>query len=193
MRTLRCWFPLLLTSSLMACATGVMHQPVASLRTAESPAPAMQQFGSIRLMTVPNVPTNYVAEDSAVRIVWAQHETYMGLKVTNKTRAAIKILWDNAAMVGRRGNSGRIMPSGVRFLTRDESHPPAVVPPGAFWIGSVTPTDNVILKGSDWSINPLFDPRLAPGDMRILLPLEIDGHEYDYQFTFAVAPAARRR
>jgi len=180
---------------IFGCVTGRIQQPNAILRVATSPAPATRRFGTLHLSSVQHLPLNYVAEDSAVKVTWAQHDTYMGLKVENKTKAAIRILWDDAAMVGRPGNSERLLPTGARYLTRDESHPPAVVPPGAYWIGGLTPVDNITLDGSKWTVAPLFNPRFGPGDARILLPIVIDGVQYDYEFTFAVqnAPAHGRR
>jgi len=95
-------------------------------------------------------------------------------------------------MVGRPGNSERLLPTGARYLTRDESHPPAVIPPGAYWIGGLTPVGNITLKGSDWTVAPLFSPGLGPGDIRMLIPIVIDGVQYDYEFTFAVQAVASR-
>ena len=177
---------------IFGCVTGRIQQPNATLSAATSPALAMRRFGTLHLSSVQHLPMNYVAEDSAVKVTWAQHDTYMGLKVENKTKAAIRILWDDAAMVGRPGNSERLLPTGARYLTRDESHPPAVVPPGAYWIGGLTPVDNITLDGSKWTVAPLFNPRFGPGDARILLPIVIDGVQYDYEFTFAVQAVASR-
>jgi len=177
----------------LGCVTGRVQQPNATLRAATSPAPAVHRFGTLHLASVQHLPMNYVAEDSAVKVTWAQHDTYMGVKVENKTAAAIRILWDDAAMVGRQGNSERVLPTGARYLTRDESHPPAVIPPGAYWIGGLTPVGNITFKGSDWIVAPLFTPDLGPGDIRMLLPIVIDGVQYDYEFTFALQAAPTRR
>jgi len=177
---------------IFGCVTGRIQQPNATLRAATSPAPATRRFGTLHLSSVQHLPMNYVAEDSAVKVTWAQHDTYMGVKVENKTQAAIRIIWDGAAIVGRQGNSDRLLPSGSRYLTRDESHPPAVIPPGAYWIGGLTPVESVTLQGAKWTVGPLFNPRLPEGDVRFLLPIDIDGVQYDYQFTFHLQSATSR-
>jgi len=49
------------------------------------------------------------------------------------------------------------------------------------------------LREPAWIVAPLFTPDLGPGDTRMLLPIVIDGVQYDYEFTFALQAAPTRR
>ena len=146
MRNLRMLF--LLAGVLPFTSCGTFKSYVASysigLSEVESPADSKQQFGETKVVSFNEEGVNkYRYEDDYIDIIW-----YVGLKkfnftLKNKSGHTLKINWDDVSYVDVKGQVGRVMHSGVKYIDRNSSQPSTTIPKGASISDILLPTDNV--------------------------------------------------
>ncbi len=173
------------------------------LSTVESPANAKQQFGETKVVTFDEEGiSKYRYEDDYIDIVW-----YVGLKqfnftLKNKSGHTLKINWDDVSYVDTKGQVGRVMHAGVKYVDRNNSQPSTTVPRGASISDILLPTDNVYYVSGQyggWRENYLIPcvyqsqeafnanaPTLVGKTMTILMPILIENVQNDYTFTFNI-------
>jgi len=138
--------------------------------------------------------------DDRLTVNWQFNGSSVGLILTNKSDATLRVIWDDAAYI-HNGATGRVMHKGVKYIDRDQPQPPTAVAKGATLDDLLVPTDKVqYWSGIGWVTLPLFhvggviaDQPLAEraqnfkGDkVQILLPIESAGAVHDYLFTFFI-------
>ena len=147
------------------------------LKTVESPANAKQQFGD-------------------TKVVNFQDGT------TNKSGHTLKINWDDISYVDYKGQTGRVMHSGVKYNERNNSQPASTVPKGASLSDLLLPTDNVYFVSGQYGgwrekyLIPCVYNDAATRDaqassyvgktMTIMMPIMIENVQNDYTFTFSI-------
>jgi hypothetical protein len=113
----------------------------------------------------------------------------VGFELINKSRAAIRILWDECAYIDPTGRSFRVIHQGVRFVDRDKPMASTVVPPGASIRDLVYPASSVTWTGSRWQQERLYDPRMTtPFTFGVFLTMETDGRKLSATYKFAASP-----
>lgn len=199
----RSWRFAFLVVGLVGCASmAFVLYPVPSLVTVEKTTP-----GKTPERLEPSGALTF--EDEVISITWKPvsvkswepAKDAMGFVLTNKTQTSLRLNWDHAAFVDFAGKSGRVMHGGVRFLERDKSLPPSVVAAGGNLQDFVVPVDNVSWTGQSWRIEPMLPAvwgrteaelkAKAPAkgwSFKILIPLEAQGQQIEYLFTFEVEP-----
>jgi hypothetical protein len=82
----------------------------------------------------------------------------------------------------------------MRIVERDKPQPETVIPATAKWDDLIAPVDYVTWESSirDWQTQPLLPPsQSAPAykgkTFSVFLPVEIDGKQKNYLFTFQIA------
>jgi len=168
------------------------------LREVARPSAAAQQFGPQQVTPIAD-SSGYVFEDGLVRVEWQPHPTSINVTIHNRTEHTIRVLWDNAAFVDKDGRSNRVMHAGVPFAVRDQPQAPSVIVRGGRLEDVIIPTEYVTLTASSWTQIPFFGVRSrgeAAADstgksfvgrrVQVLLPLEIQGVQNDYIFTFEI-------
>ena len=173
------------------------------LATVESPADAKQQFGDTKVVSFNEEGVSkYRYEDDYIDIVW-----YVGLKqfnftLKNKSGHTLKINWDDVSYVDVKGQVGRVMHSGVKYVDRNSSQPATTVPKGASISDILLPTDNVYYvsgqyggcRESDlvpcvYNTPEAFNaeaPSLVGKTMTVMMPIMIENVQNDYTFTFNI-------
>ena len=147
MRNLRMLF--LLAGVLPFTSCGTFKSYVASysigLSEVESPADSKQQFGETKVVSFNEEGVNkYRYEDDYIDIIW-----YVGLKkfnftLKNKSGHTLKINWDDVSYVDVKGQVGRVMHSGVKYIDGNSSQPSTTIPKGA------SISDILLHLGSIW-------------------------------------------
>ena len=173
------------------------------LATVESPADAKQQFGDTKVVSFNEEGVSkYRYEDDYIDIVW-----YVGLKqfnftLKNKSGHTLKINWDDVSYVDVKGQVGRVMHSGVKYVDRNSSQPATTVPKGASISDILLPTDNVYYVSGQyggWRESYLVPcvyktpeafnveaPSLVGKTMTVMMPIMIENVQNDYTFTFNI-------
>ena len=173
------------------------------LHSVESPEDVKKQFGDTKIVDISeNGGSKYQYEDDFIKIKWWVSAYEFNFELTNKTKHALKINWDDISYVDIRGNAGRVMHKGIKYIDRNESQAPTTVPRGATISDILIPTENVyFLKGAygGWRTKTLFpflynskaELNAAAGayigqKMTILMPIKIEDTTNEYNFVFNV-------
>lgn len=146
----------------------------------------------------------YVYEDSLLSIAWVVGETQLAFILENKTQHSMRLLWDEVTFVDLAGNTGRVMHEGVRYMDRNASQPPSVIPRNGRLVDMLVPTANVYYVSGQyggWRTGGLIQPRnTSLGTIEeaqanvgrrfsVLFPVEVEGVTNEYTFTFEVRGA----
>lgn len=195
---------------LFAASSSSLSSAIASydvgLGSVESPADAKAQFGETKVVTLTEEGiTKYQYEDDYIDIKW-----YVGMKqfnftLKNKSDHTLKINWDDISYVDTKGQTGRVMHSGVKYNERNSSQPSSTIPKGASLTDILLPTDNVSYSSptsytsGGWNESYLIpcvykdqQTLLANANdyvgktMTILMPIMIENVQNDYTFTFTI-------
>jgi hypothetical protein len=112
----------------------------------------------------------------------------VGFVLVNKTTAPMKMLWDESAYVDQRGRTHRVMHAGVKYIDRDKSMPPSLIPPGSSLEDIVFPVSYVYYSGG-WRQRNLFDVyEAASFGIGVFLSLEVKGQKRGITFRFQGEP-----
>jgi hypothetical protein len=137
-----------------------------------------------------------------IKIFFIKIYKKFGFTLQNKTDHSIKIIWDEAVYVDPNGSSGRVMHAGVKYIDRNNPQPPTVIVKNANIDDMIVPTDNIYYVSGQyggWRTKPMLPNRANTQEelnaltqqyigkeVRVLLPLEIQGTVNEYIFTFKV-------
>jgi hypothetical protein len=137
-----------------------------------------------------------------IKIVWLPLSTQFVFRMHNKTDHSIRIIWDEAVYVNVNGSSGRVTHAGVKYTDRNNPQPPTVVVKNANIDDIIIPADNIYYvpgQYGGWRTRPMFPNRANTQEesnalreqyigkeVRVLLPLEIQGTINEYIFTFKI-------
>jgi len=150
----------------------------------------LPEYSPIKISLVePKTSTDNVYEDRVIKVVFQLQENNVSFNLQNKTDKVIKCVWDESSFIDLNGNSCKIVHQGVRYIARNESMPPTIIPPGASISDFVIPTENVTWNDHDWVCEPLFPgiPKSYFGKMfGVFLSLKIDNADKRYMFKFKV-------
>lgn len=91
-------------------------------------------------------PNTYRNEDIFIQFTGLTNA--LSFEITNETELPIKIVWDNCALTNITGQPSRVMHYGIRYLEKDSSFPPSIIPAGQTLKEAATPVDNVTYMGS---------------------------------------------
>ncbi|MFY9125207.1 MAG: hypothetical protein WAO59_08170 [Bacteroidales bacterium] len=176
---------------------------IVGLQNVERPENAKERYGESKIVNFEEEgKTKYSYEDDMIKIVWLPLSTQFSFTLQNKTDHSIKIIWDEAAYVDPNGSSGRVMHAGVKYIDRNNPQPPTVIVKNAIIDDMIVPTDNIYYVSGQyggWRIKPMLPNRANTQEelnaltqqyigkeVRVLLPLEIQGTVNEYIFTFKV-------
>lgn len=141
----------------------------------------------------PNMPGGF--QDERIRIVFA---TSLGsairFQLHNRTDETMRLIWDEVVLVDFDGGASRVMHSGVKYIDRNESQPPSVIPPGSKITDLILPADLVYWGGNGSSqgwrqrnlVPEVYAITLSGHRFDVVLPVEVGDERTEYQFTFEV-------
>ena len=103
---------------------------------------------------------------------------------------SIKVVWNEAVFVDYDGSTSKIMHLGTKYSQKDGDQPASTVIKGAKIEDVAVPTVNVrysdLLK--DWVTDSMYpsDPGKEPGQLRLMLPIQLKEVINEYIFVFDV-------
>lgn len=195
-------YALILVVMMTSCMTYQGFYNV-ELQNVERPENAKERYSESKIVNFEEEgKTKYSYEDDMIKIVWLPLSTQFGFTLQNKTDHSIKIIWDEAVYVDPNGSSGRVMHAGVKYIDRNNPQPPTVIVKNANIDDMIVPTDNIYYVSGQyggWRTKPMLPNRANTQEelnaltqqyigkeVRVLLPLEIQGTVNEYIFTFKV-------
>jgi hypothetical protein len=181
------------------------------LAAVERPQNAAQRYGPQTLTLSDSLGrSSWHFEDQLVRVVWAVYGGRLGFTLRNKSDHSIRIVWEQAALVGVDGKSSPVMHIGTRYSECRGAKTASVVVRGATLSDVVIGCDNVRYDAIDreWVVDDHIEPfeinasradsteralRVANASKRmvVLLPLQIEEVVNEYLFTFQFSGLTR--
>lgn len=137
---------------------------------------SQERYGSV-ITIKPEANNKYVYEDGLFSGLFYVTNSRINFTLTNKTGHSIKIIWDEGAFIEVDGQTGRLANEGVKYVDRNASQPPSVIPASRSLTDFILPTNRVYYqKGyygryysnpGGWEELPLILPasrQIASGD-----------------------------
>lgn len=150
MRDLGRWCGIVLLVVVAAgCATMMSRSLVANYTSAlvqiDRPEATRERYGQV-VTIKPESDNKYSYEDGLFSGIFYASDSRINFSITNKTDHSIKIVWDEAAFIETSGQSGRLAHAGVKYVDRNASQPPSVIPAHGTLTDFVLPTDRVYYR-----------------------------------------------
>lgn len=153
-------------------------------------------------MTKPIESSDLRYEDDKMKILFIPSSGGINFTIENKMDEPIKIDWNQVAFIDSQGSSSKTMHSGVRFIEKDSSLPPTIVPPTAKVTDVIVPISNISYDGgrygSGWSVKPLF-PETGPEaealqgtPFGVFMPIEVNSKMKNYMFKFQIVTVKKK-
>lgn len=158
----------------------------------------------------PTVSNELKFEDEKLSIEFTFKESEVAFKIKNNSDKPLKIIWDEASFVYN-GEAQKIMHKNVKFVDKEKTQAPTVIPPKSFISDLMQPIDDIKYNQSSyagrsysfWSSRPIF-PLISyfnPKDKKnverakkvlgttvnIYIPIQQDGKSFDYYFEMEVS------
>lgn len=120
-------------------------------------------------------------------------------ELENKSPKSLRLIWDETVFLNVNGSVSPVMHAGVKYIDRNESQPPTMIPAGSFIRDQIVPTDNVYYSSGPyggWNVRPIvpansnaleYDGR----SIGMVLVLETEGTKYEYRFDFELVVRQR--
>lgn len=135
--------------------------------------------------------TGFVYEDELVRMTVAKGKGTFHLLLENLSEHTIQLIWNEAVFVGPTGTSSRVSSGETRVMDMNRSQPNAVIPRGANAMLIAVPNDHhytgTYSSGTiDFVPTPEIAPRLEGSELRLVLPLQVQGVVNEYSLLFRI-------
>jgi len=108
----------------------------------ERPKETMKRWGEVEKIDL-SENEKYHYEDKLIDSYFVALSDRIIFDINNKTDHSIKLIWDEASFIGSDGSASRIMHSGVRYIDRNASQPPSVIPGNGSMNDVILPTNRV--------------------------------------------------
>lgn len=103
---------------------------------------------------------------------------------------SIRIVWDEAAFVPLDGYTSKVLHKGLNYSEREAGQPSTTIIKGSKIEDEIVPICNVRYDEirKDWVVNSMYpsEPEKTPGQLRLMLPIQIKGVVNEYIFVFDV-------
>ena len=148
-------------------------------------------------------------EDDTMTISFIISDKSINFILKNKTKGVLKINWDEVSLIIF-NKALRVMHSGVKYINRNESQPPTVIPPNSQIEDALLPSDNIFYRSGyygsaysspgGWEELDLFPTgdyykqetrdailKLKGEKFSLYLPIVFQDKKIDYTFEFTIS------
>lgn len=166
-------------------------QYVSLLNSVEKPSNPNIRYGETTLVKDDNI-SKFNYKDNIIDIIIFGTDKQFSFILKNISDSSIKIIWDEAVFVDFDGSSSKIMHKGVKFSQRESEQPPTTLIKGAKLEDIIIPNENVYYNDNkyvnDWAISSMYpkEKALEPGNLKIMIPIQIKDVINEYIFDFEV-------
>lgn len=163
---------------------------VSSLTKVEKPADETIRYGETKEITEDGI-TKYTYNDNVIDIVIVGGSEQFNFSLKNVSDQSLKLVWNEAAFIDFDGTTSKIMHVGTKYIDRDKDQPATTIIKGAKIEDVATPTCNVFLQEGrygSWETTSMYPkkPGLSPGQLKLMLPIQIKDVINEYIFVFDV-------
>lgn len=145
-------------------------------------------------MLKPNVSKGLNYEDANINVAFDISKKEIQFELKNKTDEPIKIDWNQVSYVDVFGASHRVIHQGVKYIDKENSLPPTIIPPTAKISDRLFPSNFVTHSSGaygGWRESNLFPEapeakKFKNQKFSIFMPLEVNGKVTNYFFSFKI-------
>lgn len=171
---------------------------VSSLTKVEKPSNNSIRYGKTTVVKDYKNISKYSYVDNVIDILILGSSEDFSFILKNISNNSIKVIWNEAMFVDFDGNSSKIMHNGIKYSQREEDQPSTTIIKGAKINDAVTPTTNVYYDegytigykthGNGWKTKSMYPENVIkrPGQLRLMLPIQIKDVINEYTFIFDV-------
>ena len=162
---------------------------VSVLTKVEKPSNPTIRYGKTKTVEDKNV-SKYSYVDNVIDILIFGGSRQFDFILKNVSSNSIKVVWNEAVFVDFDGTTSKIMHAGTKYSQREGSQPATTIISGAKIEDLAAPNCNVRYSDAmkEWVTDPMYPkaPALSPGQLRLMLPIQIKDVINEYVFIFDV-------
>lgn len=138
-----------------------------------------------------NTDKSMVYTDNYTSLIVMPQDDNFFFSLNNKSQSNIEIDWDRIIYIDENNHSGRVIHSGIKYTERNSPQTPSLVAPTTSITDVIIPVNNIYLStvSYEWRISSLINNANIKGshdgkNIKIILPIKIDGASYEYSITY---------
>lgn len=160
---------------------------VSVLSKVEKPSNPSIRYGKTTVVKDDKI-TKYSYADNIIDIDIFGDSTQFYFILKNVSDNSLKVIWNEAAFVDLNGITSKIMHAGTKYSVREGDQPATTIIKGAKIEDIAIPNCNVRYYDDIWQIASMYpkEPSLSPGQLKLMLPIQIKDVINEYVFVFDV-------
>lgn len=167
---------------------------ISLLAAVEKPSNTEIRYGETMTIPSENGISKFTYKDNVIDIMIFADRSNFNFVLQNISESSIKIVWDEAVFVNFDGSTEKVMHKGIKFSEKNGAQPATTIIKNAKWEDTVTPTHLVYYREATkytegrwdtYSMYPTVEG-LKPGQVKLMLPIQIKGVINEYIFVFDV-------
>lgn len=167
---------------------------ISLLAEVEKPSNSEIRYGETMTIPSENGISKFTYKDNVIDIMIFADRSNFNFVLQNISESSIKIVWDEAVFVNFDGSTEKVMHKGIKFSEKNGAQPATTIIKNAKWEDTVTPTHLVYYREATKYIEGGWDtysmyPRekgLKPGQIKLMLPIQIKDVINEYVFIFDI-------
>lgn len=167
---------------------------ISLLAGVEKPANTEIRYGETVTIPSDDGISKFTYKDNVIDIMIFADQSNFNFVLQNISESSIKIVWDEAVFVNFDGSTEKVMHKGVKFSERNGLQPATTIIKNAKWEDSITPTHLVYYREATeyteggWATYSMYpiEKGLNPGQIKLMLPIQIKNVINEYVFIFDV-------
>ena len=155
----------------------------------EKPKNSSIRYGEYQEIKTDDNVSKFLYEDNILSILWYGDKNQFVFSLKNKSNHSLKIIWDEAAFINNQNESSRVIHKGIRYIDANKSQASTIIPKGTELNDIIAPVDRIRFSDEYYLLEMVegsfrYDPALEGKQVKVLLPIEIQGVTNEYIFTF---------
>ncbi|MBQ2397935.1 MAG: hypothetical protein II304_13025 [Bacteroidales bacterium] len=167
---------------------------ISLLAAVEKPSNTEIRYGETMTIPSENGISKFTYKDNVIDIMIFADRSNFNFVLQNISESSIKIVWDEAVFVNFDGSTEKVMHKGIKFSEKNGTQPATTIIKNAKWEDSVTPTHLVYYREATkyieggWDTYSMYpiENGLKPGQIKLMLPIQIKDVINEYVFVFDV-------
>ena len=167
---------------------------ISLLAAVEKPSNTEIRYGETITIPSENGISKFTYKDNVIDIMIFADRSNFNFVLQNISESSIKIVWDEAVFVNFDGSTEKVMHKGIKFSEKNGAQPATTIIKNAKWEDTVTPTHLVYYREATkytegrWDTHSMYPTvkGLKPGQVKLMLPIQIKDVINEYIFVFDV-------
>ena len=167
---------------------------ISLLSEVEKPTNSNVRYGETTIIPSEDGISKFSYKDDFIDIIIFADESNFNFVLKNISDSSIKIIWDDAVFVNFDGSTEKVMHKGIKFSEKNAAQPATTIIKNAKWEDTVTPTHLVYYRESTkyteggWDKKSMYpkEKALKPGQVKLMLPIQLKDIVNEYIFVFDV-------